>query len=255
MNTLPHLTRMGFPAGLEIPKDYFQNLELDIGGERLTGIKVAKDLSKPADFIFLHGAAQGNYSRVMTFAQPSVAKGISIVAFDHSGHGTSTGEQIHSSLKKRNDEAVAIIDAFAAGRPSTVCGSSMGGYTAIKMLEKCQVKNLVLICPAVYDRDAYNIPFDARFTEIITKQNSWQNTDAVEILQKFTGNLLILIGDDDKVIPKGVIELIHKASTQAKKKEILVIPGASHAIYDWFVSHPHKALAISQKIAQFISGI
>jgi uncharacterized protein len=123
----------------------------------------------------------------MTFAQPLVEQGVSIVAFDYSGHGTSTGEQTKSSLKKRNEEAIAIIDTFAAGRPSTVCGSSMGGYTAIKMLEKYETKNLVLICPAVYDRDAYNIPFDWRFTEIITKENSWQNTDAVDVLAVVSG--------------------------------------------------------------------
>ncbi len=254
MSNSESLPRMGFPSGMGLPLNYFQNLELTVNREHLTGIKVAKDLSKPADFVFFHGAAKGNYSRIMTFAKPLVEKGNSIVAFDHSGHGTSTGEQAKSSLEKRNEEATAIINGFANGRPSTVCGSSMGGYTAIKMLEKFAVKNLLLFCPAIYDRNAYAIPFDSRFTEVITKKGSWQNTDTVEILNKFTGNLLVIIGSEDKVIPQGVIELIDKSSSHTKRKEITIIPEMSHAMYDWMLSHPEKAQEIGKKVAEFISA-
>src|SRR6185369_2599656 len=108
--------RMGFPAGMELPASYFQTLELDVKQEHLTGIKIAKDLSKPADFVFFHGAAKGNYSRILTVAKPVVENGNSIVAFDHSGHGTSTGDIAKSSLKKRSEEAQAIINTFAASK-------------------------------------------------------------------------------------------------------------------------------------------
>ncbi len=236
---------------MEMPEEYFQYLELDVNGEHLTGIKVAKDLSKPADFVFLHGARLGSYKRIAAFAKPSIESGSSIVAFNHSGHGTSSGTEASSSLKKRFDEATAVINAFADGNPRTIMGSSMGGYNAIKMLEKYDIKNLILYCPGVYDRHAFEVQFDQGFTDMIRKENSWENTDAKEILETFKGNLLVVIGSEDTTIPKGVIELIDRSAMNTLRKEIMILPGAPHAINVWMQSHPDFALEVGKKVAEF----
>lgn len=251
MNPTQTFERMKFPEGMEVPKEYFQNLELEIEGEHLTGVKIAEDLSKPSDFVFFHGAAGGNWSRLMGFIKPVVEQGSSIVAFDHSGHGTSSGTEKKSSLAKKIIEANAIIDNFANRNPKTVCGSSMGAYTAIKMLEKYPVQNLILFCPGIYDRQAINIRFDSGFTEMIRRPESWKNTDAAEILEKFQGNLLVLIGSKDNIIPRGVIELIDQHSPNTKKKEILNLEGAPHGIQAWMIANPDRAQEIANKIAEF----
>src|SRR5207253_2275148 len=119
------------------------------------------------------------------------------------------------------------------------------GYVAIKMLEKYGIENLILYCPAVYDRAAFDVPFDSGFTEMIRRPESWKNTDAQEILQKFTGNLLVIIGAEDATIPKGVLQLIDESSSQTRRKEFLVIPGAPHAIHSWLLAHPDTARQVA----------
>lgn len=247
----PEFKRMDFPKGMEVPPEYFSPLELEVGQEHLTGVKVAKDLSKPADFAYFHGAATGNWSRLMAFAKPIVDQDSSIVAFDHSGHGTSTGEEKKSSLEKYSNEARAIIDAYANGKPLTVCGSSMGGYTAIKMLAHYDIQNLILMCPGIYNRTAFNVQFDSGFTEILRTPESWKNSDAVDILREFKGNLLVLIGSEDATIPKGVIQLIDDSAKKTKRKEIMIVPGAPHAIQAWMIQNPDKAVEIAGKMAEF----
>ncbi len=243
--------RMAFPQGMELPEADMLPLELEVAGEHLTGIRIAKDTTKTSDFVFFHGASGGNYSRVMTFAKPVVEAGSSILAFDHSGHGSSTGLEKKSSLHKRTQEAYAVVDAFANKNPRTVCGSSMGGYIAIKMLEKYSVENLILYCPAVYDQDAFDVSFDSGFTEIIRKQDSWKNTDASAILRKFEGSLLVIIGSEDKTIPKGVLTLIDESAANTRKKEFLIVPGVPHAIHDWILHHPEKAQEVGRKVMEF----
>ncbi len=219
--------RMDFPKGMEVPLEDFLSLEFEVGKEHLTGVKIAKDLSKPADFAYFHGAATGNWSRLMAFAKPIVDQESSIVAFDHSGHGTSTGEEKKASLEKYSNEARAIIDAYANGKPLTVCGSSMGGYTAIKMLRHYDIQNLILMCPGIYDRRAFNVQFDSGFTEILRTP------------------------EEDATIPKGVIQLINDSASQTKRKEIVIVPGAPHAIQAWMIQNPDKAAEIAGKMAEF----
>ncbi|MDP3957030.1 MAG: alpha/beta hydrolase [bacterium] len=235
----------------ELPSKFFRPVELDVNGEHLAGIRVARDLSKPADFVFLHGARSANFGTYLTFAKPVIDQGGSIVAFNHSGCGVSTGQKKQSSLEKRVCEASAIIDAFANGNPRTVSGSSMGAYVAIKLLEKYPIRNLILYCPAIYNKRAYTIQFDAGFSEIIRKNESWKDTDVSGILENFCGNLLIIIGSEDTVIPRGVIELLDQHSHNTQKKEILVVPGAPHAIHNFLYEHPEKACEIANKVAEF----
>lgn len=89
--------------------------------------------------------------------------------------------------------------------------------------------------PAAYDRRAYEVPFNAGFTEILRTPDSWQNSDAFELLEKFTGNLLIIAAEHDEVIPTPIIPKMYESATQAKSRELLVAPGSTHQIYQHLV--------------------
>lgn len=159
--------------------------------ETIAGTILYKDENSiDPNFIFFHGGA-GNKERIYSVIPPVVDSGKSVLAIDFSGHGASTGELKKSSLKKRVEEATAAIDNYIETNDSLIiCGASMGGYIAIKMLELYKVKSLILFCPALYDKNAYNVLFDEGFTDIIRTPQSWRNTDALRLLEDFTGNLL-----------------------------------------------------------------
>lgn len=77
---------------------------------------------------------------------------------------------------------------------------------------------------------AYAVLFNAGFTEIIRRPNSWESSDAWELLSRFTGRLLIVAGERDTVIPPGVIRNIYESARNATERTLFVAPGASHTI-------------------------
>lgn len=232
-----------------------QSFTFTINEETISANILAKDnLTIPPRFIFLHGAGTGNKERVQSIATPVISNNVNILTLDFSGHGESTGELKKSSLKKRLEEANAAIKQFSSKEPLIICGSSMGGYIAIKLLDFYKVDTLILFCPALYDKNAYNVRFDAGFTEIIRTPESWKNTDALDSLEKFTGNLLIVMGEKDEVIPPGVIELIIQHSPNVSKKELYIIPNCPHTINTWIINQKDEQAKLHQKILEHIKG-
>lgn len=206
----------------------------------------------PPKFVFLHGGGAGTKERVQHIAEPVLQSGRNILTFDFSGHGESTGDLKKSSLEKRVYEASSVIDQYASREPLIICGASMGGYIAIKLLDLHKVDTLILFCPAVYNKEAYSVRFDSGFTDIIRRPNSWTDTDIIPTLNAFTGRLLIIIGEADEVIPSGVIELIAQQSTQAPKKEVFTISACPHKIFDWMLDKPDVSTAIIQKMKEYL---
>lgn len=118
--------------------------------------------------------------------------------------------------------------------------------------EKAAIPSLILFAPAIYDKRAYGIPFTKRFSDMIKEKRSWENSDIFSILEKFKGNLLIFIGEKDEVIPNKVIQLLDQHSPHAANKEIVVLPGAGHAIHTWIQEKPNLADEVAKKIVEFL---
>lgn len=211
-----------------------------------------KTSAVPPKFIFLHGAGASIKERVYGIAPSIIDVGTSILTIDFSGHGESTGELKKSSLEKRVNEAKHAINKFASKESLTICGVSMGGYVAIKLLELYKIDTLILFCPAIYDKKAYNIRFDAGFTEVIRTPESWRNTDVLPLLEEFTGKLLIVMGDKDEVIPREVIELIINNAKKANKKEVYIIPDCPHRINTWVLNHEKELIRLQQKVIEYL---
>lgn len=219
------------------------------GKEDIVGEILGEKPDELSDFIFFHGGGKSNRSRAGSFFGGSVlAAVLNIVAFDFSGQGESSGELASSSLEQRVLEAQTAIELFSTKKNLTVCGSSMGGYIALKMLSSSDIKNIILFAPGIYDAQAYDVQFNQGFSEIIRKPESWKNSDVLPLLEEFTGNLLVFIGEKDEVIPGGVIELIDQHSKNTSYKEIIRFKDCSHAIYTWLDNHPEMREQVALKI-------
>lgn len=231
-----------------------KSISIQVNEEILSTVIFSKNnIHLPPQFIFLHGAGTGVKERVLSIAEPVIEHNLNILAFDFSGHGESTGQLKQGSLEKRVNEAQAIIDQLASKeKPLIVCGSSMGGFIAIKLLEFFKISTLILLCPALYDRKAYTVPFDSGFSEIIRSPESWKKTDALPLLKNFTGRILIVMGEKDTVIPPGVIELIDLHTPNASKKELYFIKDCPHSISTWLLDHEFEQNKLHQKILKFI---
>lgn len=209
--------------------------------------------ARRASLVFFHsrwGAGSQNGVARKCYLQEELAQlGVASFGFDHSGSGESSGDIATSSLKKRVDEARVAIETFGdSSQPITLVASSMGGYIAIRLLELYNVQNLILFCPAVYDHAAFNVPFGAGFTDIIRREHSWQQSDAGDILSRFCGNLLHVIGSEDDVIPSGVTEMIRAATTHVAHKQFLTLVGCDHKIHSWIPEHPADRESVEAEI-------
>lgn len=177
--------------------------------------------------ILLHGAGASSRTTFTRLRRYLYGHGISSVSFDFVGHG-ETGGCIHeTSLRKRTDQAAAVIKGRCQ-EPLTMIGASMGGYTALKLTQLFAVKNLVLLVPAVYTPQAYDISFGPQFSAVIRRTESWRNSDAFEIMRHFTGNVLIMAAELDTVIPRTLVEELYQSARKANSKALHIIPEASH---------------------------
>ena len=104
----------------------------------------------------------------------------------------------------------------------------MGGYSAIKLTEYFIVKNLILLVPAVYSSQAYEIPFGSAFSSIIREPNSWINSDAFDTLSGFDGSVTIIAAEVDDVIPMNIIEQLYSSARKANKRILHIVPNSSH---------------------------
>jgi len=181
--------------------------------------------------LVLHGAGKSNRSRFQILREELLAKGISSAAFDFVGHGDTGGDLSRSSLCSRTRQACRVVDGLDLQQPFSVIGASMSAYTAVKLLDHFQIKSLILLVPAMYTRQAYEVPFNQGFTDLIRQPQSWVQSDAWRLLAGFTGRLLIVGAENDRVIPSDVIQRIYDSAVKAAERNLYIAPEASHFIF------------------------
>ena len=181
--------------------------------------------------LVLHGAGNSNRGRFQKLRGQLYDRRISSAAFDFVGHGDTGGDLKSSSLLSRTRQACRVVDALNLQQPLSVIGASMSAYTAVKLLEHYQIKNLILLVPAMYSSRAYSIPFNRGFSEIIRQPQSWIQSDAWRLLADYTGRLLIVAAENDQVIPRDVINRIYDSAVNSTERQLYFAPNASHFVF------------------------
>ena len=185
----------------------------------------------PPQLLVLHGAGNSCRQRFQPLREELWAAGISTAAFDFVGHGDTGGDLKSSSLSNRTRQACRFVAALNMQQPLALMGASMSGYTAVKLLEHYRIKSLILLVPAMYTAQAYMIPFNRGFSEIIRQPQSWIHSDAWRTLAGYRGRLLIVAGEKDRTIPRGVITRIYDSAVNSSERELYVAPNASHFVF------------------------
>jgi dienelactone hydrolase len=230
-----------------------QDISFSAGTETLAGRLVLPSSGTPkAQALFLHGAGGAVKERGQPIAvELADAFDTSSFLFDFSGHGASSGTLQGSSLAKRVAEAKSALVASKFNGPVTVCGFSMGGHIALELLDHTNVNALALFYPAIYSRSVRDTQFgDSSFTEGIRKPESWRDSTALDPLRRFSGHLLVLIGEKDNVIPRGVIDLIVAAASQVKSSRVVSIRDAPHLLLPKLIEQPMLFQDVCKFIAQ-----
>ena len=201
--------------------------------------------------VIIHGAGVSTQrKKYYPVVEELIKHNIGVVIFDLAGHGESTGKLSQSSLERRKQQTIEVIDSIIP-KSSTLylVGFSMGAQTVCDLLPHYEdsVEGILLGCPAIYRADVQDLPFGTdTFTAMLREPNSWTTSRATHYLSNYEGKTVIGIGDKDDVIPQGVIEILKAA---AKNLRYIELKGATHALMAWLPEHPDKLTELIDALA------
>lgn len=243
----PQSTDLAVPASRRQVEAVQQTLAVD--GEKIAcGVLLPVGEAAGRTAVLLHGAGTADRSVHGDLARLLAERGCRVVTLDFSGHGASSGRLQKLSLARRLRQARSVIDELA---PETdqllLVGASMSGQTVADLLGHygSRVAALGLLAPAVYPRRAWDLAFDAGFTEVIRTPDAWRDSAALEIYAAFTGRAVLAVPAEDHVIPPAVNQALVQALARRADFTHLVFPDATHHLGRYFRSHPRECAQVA----------
>ncbi|WP_434975661.1 alpha/beta hydrolase [Streptomyces bluensis] len=218
----------------------------DHDGERLSGVVSGDDggLEPAATVVLLHGAGvNGSKERLLPLLDEFAARGCRGLAVDFSGHGESTGELRELSLRRRFEQAAAVIDArVPADGPLVLVGFSMSGQTVADLARHYgeRVAAIGLCAPAVYAAEAWPLPFgegDGEFSTVIRAPEGWRGSPALDVFRAYSGRAVLAVPGRDDIIPPAVTEAVADALSTRAQFTRLELPDAEHWLGLWLRDH------------------
>jgi dipeptidyl aminopeptidase/acylaminoacyl peptidase len=116
-----------------------------------------------------------------------------------------------------------------------ICGTSYGAVVGTALLEKYNIKSVALRVPAVYTDQMMKTKLDAILADekhIFNALSEIENTSVVKAIKKFSGSLLVIASENDKLIPLAIPETLIKEASLTKRKELKIMKNAPHALVD-----------------------
>ncbi len=228
-----------------------EKVQFSAGSNELVGHRVVGSAGDTPGVLMLHGAGEANKERSLPLAERLLSDGIGSFAFDFSGHGESTGELKSSSLRTRILEARSAMQ-FVDADCVAVCAFSMGAHIALELLRHYSIRALVLFYPAIYSERAVDLPFGAGFSDVIRQPDSWRDASVLNLLDDYTGTFLIVVGENDSVIPSGVISLLSARSKSAWRREVVQVDGAGHLLLQQLYQDEPALDEVAAKVAEYV---
>jgi pimeloyl-ACP methyl ester carboxylesterase len=219
-----------------------------------------------ATAVLLHGAGTGCKKRLLPLLGEFVARGCRGITFDFSGHGESTGALRELSLRRRFEQAVAVIDdRTPATDPLVLVGFSMSGQTVADLVRHYgdRVTAIALCAPAVYAAGAWSLPFGdgsgggaeaGAFSTLIRTPGSWRDAPALDVLRAYDGRAVLAVPGTDAVIPPEVTAAVTAALTTNARFTRLELPDADHSLGTWLRDHEEDRRRLVDAVLAGIPG-
>ncbi|MBQ9010151.1 MAG: alpha/beta fold hydrolase [Clostridia bacterium] len=208
------------------------------------GILTVPDGVGPVPLVILSHGFGGNHRGHQDYADYFVARGFATFNFDFCGGGDeskSAGTMMEMTVLTEAEDLSAIIDRFQADdRFSCIClwGASQGGFVSalVSARRPEAVRAVVLEYPAIVlqddarERANPDGTFPAtsrvmRWTISHRYNEAAVSFDLYEQIRNYTGPVLILHGDRDRIVPLRYSERARDVYAHA---ELVVLPGQDH---------------------------
>lgn len=205
--------------------------------------------------IYLHGFASDQCGEKVVYLRDCFnGIGCAFLAFDHRGHGRSSGTMKELTISRNLEDLAAMLHAFGRDYSKTILvGSSMGGQTAAWSAARRPdlVAGAVLIAPGFrfIERRMEELGpkglAQLRKEGQMTYKNEWVETtvgpalfdDAGQytvdqLLPVYRTPTLIIHGTEDDSVPFEDSVVFTKL-TKARPLELLLIAGGDHRLTEW----------------------
>ncbi|MEU4878362.1 alpha/beta hydrolase [Streptomyces sp. NPDC021608] len=200
----------------------------DVGGLRLAATTVRAASGTAPDIVHLHGlGTTASRHGVRYLLDDLAAHGHSSLTFEFSGNGDSTGVMEEATLRRRKEESMAAAALLDGTRRPVLIGTSMGAHLASWSVPQTKPRALVLFCPAAYPADDADQAFGQG-----TRPGNHADSPAFAGIGEFDGDLLIIGGRDDQVVPRDTIDGYLAHAARARSRRVIWLD-CDHFIHRW----------------------
>lgn len=209
------------------------------------------------DILFLHDADRASDHTVFKTVRQLLVQQyhLSSCAFDFIGHGSTTNEWSCSTLEQRTKQALEVVDGCFDCQPLSIVALGIGAHTAIKMLPKCDVSNLVLLMPALYHPDAYTTTFFELFGhQHPDSMNDWEQSEVCHVMEGFQGRLCLATDSSDDTVSGQVTNLLGRCALTARSYSTVDIPCRPDTLMDFVNQQPNALSNLVSAIADTCSS-
>ena len=277
--------RAGYPhrhAPANDPADVglaFEELTVASGGVDLPAwwIPARGGVTGPA-VLLIHGWESAR-DRTLPNALLLNAIGLHVLTIDVRGHGANPPEELPLTAGEFGEDALAGVQALLA-RPDVtsvgILGHSMGGIGAL--LAAAAEPRVAAVVAASTPADPYRLtrqtfrlaklPFPGPFawplawltTHVFLQPrgHTVRDVSAARAIETYSGPVLLIHGDADRVVPFGHLATLENAAQRARERdpaapdvEVLAIPGGEHS---WLYEYAAYRGAVARFLSEALDG-
>jgi pimeloyl-ACP methyl ester carboxylesterase len=200
------------PLPYTIESSVFGSTDSKLHGWLIKSTSIAPE----ATILFLHGNG-GNILSEYPVVLPFVEQGFQIYIFDYRGYGLSDGTAKRKYLYQDATDALEFLkrDSVVSTLPIAIYGQSMGGYIAALIANVANNRVSAIVIEGGF-LSYKKIGGETIGSKLLAKLLIREAASPIDSLNRFSGPVLIIHSDSDRVVPSNFGEELFSKRVEPK---------------------------------------
>lgn len=195
-----------------------------------TWLLLQKNSGEVPTLIYFHGNAANMGFRLQNAAEMYAQVGINVLMVDYRGYGSSSGTPTEKGLQRDAEAVFSFAHAHPKlqGSPLVAFGRSLGGAVSVHIASKRPeiVKAVILenTFTSIPDMVDVLMPYVSPLKFLVLRIG-W---DSLKLIRKLKQPILFISGDSDELVPRSMMESLHRMATSSALLDFFSVAGGSH---------------------------